>query len=100
VKDQTVTVSRDRNNKNKVVVEKIDAADWKELVTEFQKIDLEKLADYNDPTQKRFYDGAAMGDLQIVYKEKTYDSKQFDHGTPPVEIEKFVKLIVGLSSPK
>jgi hypothetical protein len=49
------------------------------------------------PSEKRFHDGAAMANLKIVHKEKTYQSKTFDHGTPPKEIEKLVKKINALA---
>jgi hypothetical protein len=54
------------------------------------------LSTYKDPTQKRVYDGAAIAELIINYKEKEYQTKNFDHGYPPVEIEKFVNKLVSL----
>lgn len=98
IKDQTISIGADRQNKNNVTTLKIDAANWKKLVTEFQKIDLEKLSSYKDPTQARFYDGAYIADLQIIFKQKEYRTKKFDHGTPPVEIEELVNLIVEVSN--
>lgn len=100
IQNQIATVSNDRNGVEKPTVIKIDDADWKNLVAEFQKIELDKLETYKDPTQKRFYDGAAIADLKIDYNGKTYNSMHFDHGYPPIEIEKFVKLVVNLSAPK
>jgi hypothetical protein len=100
VKDQKITVSRDRNGNDKPVAEKIEDADWKALVAEFQKIDLDKLSTYEGPTQKRFYDGAAIANLHILFKDKAYDSQTFDNGFPPLQIEKFVKLLTALSIPK
>jgi hypothetical protein len=55
------------------------------------------LASYKDPTQKRFYDGAAMADVKIKHKDKEYQTVTFDHGFPPVEIEKLVNKITSLS---
>ncbi len=100
VKDKTVTVSRDRSGNDKPIVQKVDDADWRALVDAFMKIDLDKLADYNDPTQKRFYDGAAIGSLSVFYKDKAYNSKEFDHGTPPVEIESFIKILLAVKDLK
>lgn len=97
VQNQMVTISKDRRGVEKTESIKISDDTWKTIVAEFQKINLDKLSEFNDPTQARFYDGAAMADLHIVYKGKTYNSKQFDHGTPPVEIAEFVNAVVSLS---
>jgi hypothetical protein len=66
------------------------------LVSDFETIALDSLATYKDPTQKRFYDGAAIANLKVTYKEKEYQTLDFDHGFPPVEIEKLVNKIVVL----
>lgn len=93
IKNQTITVSKDRDGKEKPMPKKISDANWKELVECFKKVALDSLPKYKDPTQKRFYDGAAIADLKITYKDKTYESKSFDHGYPPKEIKKFVDKI-------
>jgi hypothetical protein len=96
IKDQTMTVSNERGDKN-VSTKKISAADWKILVSEFSKLKLEDFPNLKAPTEKRFYDGAAIGDLKVTYKGKTYESSAFDHGTPPAEIATFVNKMVSLA---
>ena len=66
----------------------------------FKLVKLDSLATFKDPTQKRFYDGAAIANLKVSYKEKEYQTLDFDHGVPPVEIEKIVNKIVLLGNPK
>ena len=61
-----------------------------EILMQKRRALLEDLNDYKAPTEKRFHDGAAIGKLKITYQGKTYESTEFDHGNPPVEIEKFV----------
>ncbi|MFQ3174815.1 MAG: hypothetical protein ACI9WT_000121 [Flavobacterium sp.] len=97
VEKQTVTVSSDRNGKEKTVPTKISDADWKELVNCFKTIELDSLAKLKAPTEKRFYDGAAIANLKITYKDKAYETTGFDHGFPPKEIKKFVKKITSLA---
>lgn len=94
IQNQEVSISKNRNEEGKGVTTKISDADWKELVNVFETIQLDSLSTYKDPTQKRFYDGAPMAKLKITYKEKEYESLNFDHGFPPVEIEKLVTKIV------
>ena len=97
VKNQLVTVSKDRNGTDKPIAVKIADADWKELVECFKTIELDSLAKLKAPTEKRFYDGAAIANVKISYKDKTYESASFDHGFPPKEIKKFVTKITALA---
>ena len=97
VQNQTISVYRDRKETALPVTEKISEADWKELISMFQEIDLEGLQSLKAPSEKRYYDGAAIGNLKIDYKEKTYQTDGFDHGTPPLEIARFVTKITSLA---
>ena len=93
VKDQMVTVSKDRSGKDEPVTTKISDADWKEFVGYFETINLDGLSSLKAPTEKRFYDGAAIANLKVIYKDKTYETNAFDHGYPPAEIKKIVDKI-------
>ena len=96
IQNQEISVSSERDSADKGATSKISDADWKELVGYFEKIELDSLSTYKDPTQKRVYDGAAIAELIINYQEKEYQTKNFDHGYPPIEIEKFVNKLVSL----
>jgi hypothetical protein len=96
ISNRKLSVSKDRNGTEKPIATAISDADWKELVTAFQTIELDNLATLKAPSEKRFHDGAAIADLKIVHQEKTYQSTSFDHGTPPKEIEKLVTKITAL----
>lgn len=93
IKDQMLSVSKDRNSNENSTKTKIADADWEELIAIFKTIDLNGIAALKSPTEKRFYDGAAIGNLKINYKDKEYESSAFDHGYPPAEIKKFVDKI-------
>ena len=88
-----VTVSKDRNGNDNPVATKISEKDWKELVGYFETMDLDSLPALKAPTEKRFYDGAAIADLKVTYKDKTYQTEAFDHGYPPEAIKKLVDKI-------
>jgi hypothetical protein len=98
IQNQMVTVSKDRKGQDKPEPRKIPDTEWKVLISAFQELSLDDLPQYKGPTEMRFYDGAAMANLKITYKEKTYESQTFDHGHPPVEIERFVNQIVSLAN--
>lgn len=93
IENKIATVSNDRSGIEKPIKITILDADWQKLKELFQKTNLEELKNYKDPTQKRFYDGAAIAHLKIKFKEKDYESKAFDHGFPPKEIKKIVEII-------
>ncbi|HNP33806.1 MAG TPA: hypothetical protein PKN96_10985 [Flavobacterium sp.] len=97
VVNQKATISQGRGTDNPSESVNISDADWKELVTEFSKINLDEVPNLKDPTQKRFYDGAAIANLKIRYQDKNYETVAFDHGFPPAAIEKFVNKIVSLA---
>ena len=78
----------------------ISDKDWKEIIGYFEKINLEKLPTLKDPTQKRFYDGAAIANLKVRYQDKNYETTDFDHEFPPAEIEKLVNKLVSLAKEK
>ena len=75
-------------------------ADWNALVTTFQKVDLEQVPNLKAPTEKRFYDGAAIATLKITVQGKTYETTEFDHGTPPAAIADLVTKINQYSNRK
>ena len=95
IKNETLSITTKRDESAKVYELKSD--DWKELAKLYEAIDLKSLSSYKAPSQKRFYDGAAIANLRIVYEGKTYETESFDHGTPPVEIAAFVNKIVSFS---
>lgn len=91
VKNQTVSITNTRGGE--AVESKIDTAKWNKIVSEFEKINLDSIPNLKAPTEKRFYDGAAIGSLKITQNQKTYETKGFDNGFPPKEIEKLVNLL-------
>jgi hypothetical protein len=91
VKNQTVSITNTRGGE--AVESKIDTAKWNKIVSEFEKINLDSIPNLKAPTEKRFYDGAAIGNLKITQNQKTYETKGFDNGFPPKEIEKLVNLL-------
>lgn len=93
IQDKQVLVSRDRNGLQKPESKAIPNAEWKALVAEFSKVDLEKLPDFKAPTQQRFYDGAPIANMKVTYKEKDYQTADFDDGFPPAEIAALVTKI-------
>lgn len=95
VQNKTVSVI---NGKNTEAVEtKINDTKWKQIVAEYSKINLEHIPTLKAPTEKRFYDGAAIGNLKIIQNQKTYETQGFDNGFPPKEIEKLVNLLVSFT---
>ncbi|WET05020.1 hypothetical protein [Flavobacterium sp. YJ01] len=95
VQNKAVSVVKERNAE--AVKNNIDDAKWNEIVDAYSKVNLESLSSLKAPTDKRTYDGAAMGNLKITKDGKTYETPGFDNGFPPKEIEKLVNLLVDFS---
>lgn len=92
VHNKTVSVTNDRNAL--AITSKIDDAKWNQIVSAFSALNLETIPSLKAPTEKRFYDGAAIGNLTIIQNQKTYQTNGFDHGFPPKKIEKLVQLLL------
>jgi hypothetical protein len=93
IEKNQVAITGDRNEKGIGVAQKISDGDLVELIAFFNEIKIKDLPTFKDPTQKRFYDGAAIASLKVTIDGKEYQSADFDHGFPPVEIEKLVNKI-------
>ena len=93
VKNQKVTVSKDRDGNDKSEPIKLSDADWKEVVACFKELELDNLSKLKAPSEKRFHDGSAIGNLKVTYKDKAHETAGFDHGFPPKEIKKLVDKI-------
>lgn len=100
VQNQKYTVTKDRGGNEKLAQQDISKSDWKKIIEAFQEVDLDGLQNLKGPTEKRFYDGAAIANIKITYKGKSYETNGFDHGNPPIEIEKLVRKITLLALPE
>lgn len=100
ITDKEVSVSSDRNATDLGLTSKLSDSDRTQISEYFGQIDLENLSNLKAPTEKRFYDGAAIANLKITYDGKTYESQAFDHGTPPAEIAGLVNKINEFSQRK
>ncbi len=72
-------------------------ADWNNLMKVLKTIDVENIPSLKAPSEDRFFDGAAIGNLKITYNGTVYESQSFDHGNPPKEIATLVKEILSIS---
>lgn len=97
VEHQVLFVSRERDAKDYQEKITLSDADWKEIVMLTKAVDLAKVKNLKWPTEKRFYDGAAHANVTFISNEVEYTANGFDHGYPPVEIEKLVNKIVKLT---
>ena len=90
VQNHTVSSTNDRNGQEQPSIQKVSDDDWNFLISEFNKVILDEVPNLKAPTEKRFYDGAAIASLKITFNGKT---KDFDDGFPPAEIQKVVEIV-------
>lgn len=95
VKGNKILVYKDRSSAAKECV--LSDLDLKELDKLYQKVNLKEIESYKGPTEKRFYDGAAIATLNINYQGQNYKTVDFDHGNPPVELADFINKIVSFT---
>ena len=95
INKKMVSVINQRNTKptNKTCNEE----DWTNLMEALKTIEIKNIPNLKAPTEARFYDGAAIANLKIIYNDTTYESQSFDHGSPPKQIEPLVKVILSIS---
>lgn len=91
VEKKIAKIFNDRNEKPIEI--KISDQDWETLGAIVKEIDIDEIENLKAPTEKRFYDGAAIAHIKVTYKEKIYESAAFDHGAPPLEIKELVTKI-------
>lgn len=94
-KQDTVYTIKSRGGE--AIEKKLSKSDWNSLLSLLSKVDAEKMKDLKAPSEKRFYDGAMIGGLKVIYKDKTYESATFDHGNPPAEIKDLVNKLLAVS---
>ncbi len=70
------------------------AVRWKNILKALKSINVKNIPNLKAPSQNRFFDGAAIARLKVIYNSKTYETPSFDHGNPPKEIALLVKEIL------
>lgn len=95
IENNTVSVQNTRDEFPKAVA--ISSTDMKLLEEAYKGINPKELSGLKSPTEKRFYDGAPITNLEVKQGEETYRSSDFDGGFPPAEIEKLVNTILKIA---
>lgn len=95
IENQKLFFSKNREEKGDEV--EVSKEDWKLLFDFFETINLENLNQLKAPSNNRAGDRSFHANFKVEKNGKTYQSNQFDHGNPPLEIKKFIdKLSVFL----
>jgi len=81
----------------KPIIKTSSEADWNKVIKALKTVDVENIPNLKAPSEKRFFDGAAIANLKIAYNGNVYGSQSFDHGNPPKEIATLVKEILSIS---
>jgi hypothetical protein len=95
VNKKEISVINKRNGNP--IIKDCNETNWNNLMDAIKSIDIENISNLEAPTQKRLFDGAAIGNLKIYYNGTVYESASFDHGNPPKELEILVKEILSIS---
>ena len=74
----------------------IDAAEWKELKSLIDAVDLESFLKLTPPSQNYQHDGAGHATLALQIGDIEYMTPTFDHGNPPKAIEALVNKVLSI----
>lgn len=92
-----LTISKNRDNLNEGKVVTLSKAEVAEIANLLKGVKLDGLSALKAPTEKRFYDGAAMANFNVLAQGKKYASTTFDNGFPPAAIEKIVNKLIAIA---
>jgi hypothetical protein len=95
INKKNITVINTRGNTP--IIKSCSKTNWESIIKAIKTIDIKNISNLKAPSEKRFYDGAAIANLTIIYNGKTYKTESFDHGNPPKEIAELVKEILSIS---
>lgn len=94
-KQDTIYTIKSRDGK--AAAKNLSRSDWNAMLDLLAKVDVKAIEKLKAPSEKRFYDGAMIANLTVIYNKNTYSSSSFDHGNPPEEIKKLVEKIISSS---
>jgi heat shock protein HslJ len=97
IKNGIMSIQKDRDHKAPVETIVCSKENLETLNTLLNKIDFKKLSEYEGPTKKRLYDGAAIANLKITSLDNEYATPSFDHGYPNSNIKEFVNTITSMA---
>ena len=97
IKANKKTTSIKKNRSDAAIINPTEEKKWKALINTLKSMPVENIPNLKAPSEKRFFDGAAIASLKITYEGKTYESQSFDHGNPPKEIAELVKEMLSIS---
>jgi hypothetical protein len=100
IEDKELRITKNRETRLPSVQITLSKEQKKKVLSYLKAIDVPNLSQLKAPTEKRFYDGAAIGNLSVSHNGETYETAGFDHGNPPVEIEQLVTLMNAFDKPE
>jgi len=100
IEDKELRITKNRETRLPSVQLTLTKEQQKKVLSYLKAIDVAQLAQLKAPTEKRFYDGAAIGNLSVSHNGETYGTAGFDHGNPPVEIEQLVTFMNAFDKPE
>jgi len=90
--NKTISIQKGRNLKP--IVKACSEEVWQSLMRKTDSIDIENLSNLKAPTQKRYYDGAAIANFKVIFNGKEFKTPPFDHGFPPMEIDLLYSMVL------
>ena len=94
--NKKITSIKKNRNEDAVIISTEDNK-WKKLMETLKPIAVENIPNLKAPSENRFFDGAAIANLTVIYDGEIFKTESFDHGNPPKDIAELVKEILSIS---
>ncbi|VXB37977.1 conserved hypothetical protein [Flavobacterium sp. 9AF] len=95
LENNTIAVQNSRDEEPKIKT--LTGEEVKAIEKAYNSIDVKEIPNLKAPTEKRFYDGAPITNLEVRMDDHIYRSTDFDGGIPPKEIENLVNTILKIA---
>ena len=93
-------VSTQNSPNEKPTFKAVGEDNWKALMQMVDDIDLKAMEKMKAPSEKRFYDGAAIGELKITKDGETYQVPNFDAGNPNEGVSDLINKMLAIAKDK
>lgn len=84
-------------DKSKQTSRKLDAKEWATLIKTLDDVDLKEISTLPSPTEKRAYDGALGGSLQVTTAQNETFGHSFDNEEPHTKLLPLMKAVRALA---
>ena len=93
-RDSLTVIVDGRQEANKVVKQAVSKGTWEKIDRELKNVALDKVNDYQSPSNRRAFDGAKHSTLKLITKDGKEFSHSFDDFDPHPALKPLLELVL------